>query len=460
MSLQPASPADRSLWVPPAILPPDRDPHPAVLGLRTFQDQIRGWSRSLYFEDAWRPMPGTPLFVTQPEALQTLFVDQAQDFDQGAMFKRMFRVVWGRGVLTADEASWRWQRRASAHAFRPTTLSALAPRIAAQAETAIDGWLSPRRKRPLDMRQAVTALTFRIIIDTMLSGDAYFDAGRMQQRIATFFEDVGRLRISYFLMPDRYHATRPDATSRHRAPLLREIRAMVAARREAPPRGDLVDLLLAARDPETGETMDDALIADKLLGFILAGHETTSVGLTWALYVLAAHPDTAARVRAEVRAVAGDGPLTGEHVDALVFTRQVMSEVLRLYPPGYLVTRVAHRDCELAGHRVRAGSRVNVPIYAAHRHRSRWTDPDAFDPDRFAPGAPPPGRHVYLPFGAGPRICMGAAFAMMESVLILAAVARRTDLAYAGKKPPVPRAGMTLWPADGMPLRVTPAQPA
>ena len=101
-----------------------------------------------------------------------------------------------------------------------------------------------------------------------------------------------------------------------------------------------------------------------------------------------------------------------------------------------------------------------MPISAAHRHRSRWTDPDAFDPDRFAPGAPPPGRHVYLPFGAGPRICMGAAFAMMESVLILAAVARRTDLAYAGKKPPVPRAGMTLWPADGMPLRVTPAQPA
>jgi cytochrome P450 len=456
--LDSATTTEPTAWTPPGITPPERDPHPVVLGLRALDDQIRGWSRKLFYEDAWRPAPGLPLYVTSPQALQTPLVDRALDFGHGAMFRRMMRVAWGRGVLTADEASWRWQRRASAHAFRPTGLAGLAPRISAATEAALDSWLGETDPSPLDTPKAVNALTFRIIVDTMLSGAEHFDADAMQQRIAAFFGDITRLRLSYFLAPDAYHAQRPDAASHHRAPLLEDISGMVAARRSARPRGDLVDLLIAAHDPETGAAMDDALIADNLMGFILAGHETTSVALTWALYVLAAHPETAAGIRAEVRRVAGDAPLTSADASALVFTRQVISEVLRLYPPGFLLTRVALRDCELAGHRVKAGSRVNVPVYAVHRHRVRWPNPDAFDPGRFASDAQPPGRHVYLPFGSGPRICMGASFAMLESVIVLASVARRVDLACTDARPPVPHARFSLWPRGGLRLNVTPAQ--
>lgn len=450
-------PEHQGLWTPPAITPPDADPHLLLLAARTWGNQIRGWSRRVFHEDVWRPAPITPVMVTEPDALRRIFLDEAEHFPQGALFKRMFRPAWGQGVLTADEASWRWQRQASASAFRPATVSELTPLIVAAAERAAADWMTRSALGVIDLEPAITRLTFDIIVDTMLSGGEYFDRDRMKARIAAFFRDIGRIRLSYLFLPDAYHARRPDVRSKLREPLLADIRGMVAARRALPARGDLVDLLLSAKDPETGRTMDDALIADNIMGFILAGHETTSVGLTWAAFVLAAHPMTARRIRDEVEAVAGDAPLAADHAPRLIFTRQVVSEVLRLYPPGFMLTRVAARDCELAGMKVRAGTRVNIPVYAIHRHRKRWRDPDAFDPSRFAPDAPPPERYTYLPFGAGPRICMGAAFALLESTVILATLARRADLAFAGKKPPLPVAVFALRPEGGMPMRVTAA---
>ena len=455
MKLQ--APSQDGLWTPPAIIPPDVDPHVLVLAARSPGNQIRGWSRKVFYEDVWRPAPTTPVLITQPEALRRIFLDEAEDFPQGSLFKRMFRAAWGKGVLTAEGASWRWQRHASATAFRPATVSELTPLIVAATERAVTEWIKTSAKAPIDLEPAITRLTFDIIVDTMLSGGEYFDRDQMKARIAAFFRDIGRIRLSYMFMPDAYHAHRPDVHSKLRAPLLADIRRMVSARRSLPARGDLVDLLLAATDPETGKSMDDALIADNIMGFILAGHETTSVGLTWAAYVLAAHPPTAQRIREEVRAVVPTGPITADHAPQLVYTRQVMSEVLRLYPPGFLLTRVAAKTCELAGLKVRAGTRINVPVYAIHRHRKRWRDPDAFDPTRFAPDAPPPDRYAYLPFGAGPRICMGAAFAMLESVVILATLVRRADLAFTGGKPPQPVAVFALRPRGGMPMRVTAA---
>jgi cytochrome P450 len=262
------------------------------------------------------------------------------------------------------------------------------------------------------------------------------------------------MRISYFLAPDAYHASRPDARSAHRQPLLNDIRRMVSRRRSSASRSDLVDLLLKARDPETGQGMDDDLLANNLLGFILAGHETTALALTWALYLVAMHPPTAARIRDEVTEVAGTNAIDATHVDRLVFTRQVLSETLRLYPPAFQVTRVSRKRTELAGFPVQAGSRVIIPVYALHRHRGHWANPDAFDPDRFAPSASQPDRFTYLPFGAGPRICLGAAFAMMEAVTVLASLVRAIDFTVVSPHRVRPVAGLALRPAGGLPMSV------
>ena len=442
-------------FIPKAFIAPPVDPPPWRLAARTLANQIEGWPRAMFETDSYRPpFPGTPLFIMQPEAIRTVLLDSAEDFPQGDLFKRMMRPAWGNGLLTVDERNWRLQRRAAAPAFRPAEIVGLAPLISRIAETAVGRWTEAGPSGRVDMASEMAKLTFDIILDTMLSGGEDFDRTAMQARMQAFFADIGKMRVSYFLAPDAYHASRPEARSAHRQPLVDDIRCMIARRRGAARRSDLVDLLLQARDPETGLGFDDGLLADNLLGFILAGHETTALALTWALYLVAAHPRTAARIRDEVAQVAGTDSIGATHVDRLVFTRQVLSETLRLYPPAFLITRVSRKTTELAGVSVKAGSRINIPVYALHRHRSYWTNPDAFDPDRFAPLAEPPDRYVYLPFGGGPRICLGAAFAMMEAVTVLASFVRAVDFIIPAGHQVCPVAKLALRPANGLPMSI------
>jgi cytochrome P450 len=210
---------------------------------------------------------------------------------------------------------------------------------------------------------------------------------------------------------------------------------MVKRRRGQAPRGDLVDLLMAAQDPETGRRMDDELVRDNLMGFIAAGHETTAYALAWALWVVGSHRPTRERLLQEVAAVTGGGPVEEEHVERLVFTAQVIREVMRLYPTVGVARAAPHRT-QVGGWTVSAGAPVLVAVYALHRLASRWEDPYGFDPDRFSGGVPQGGKGIcYLPFGAGPRVCMGAAFAMTELVVALATLVRGAELVPAPERP-------------------------
>jgi len=203
--------------------------------------------------------------------------------------------------------------------------------------------------------------------------------------------------------------------------------------------------------------MDDRAIADNLLTFITAGHETTALALCWSLYLLATHPEAEARVLREIAAVTGGAPLAPEHVPKLGYTRQVIQEALRLYPPAPIVARTAQRDLQLGGVAVRAGTPVYIPVYSVHRHRTLWEDPDRFDPDRFAPDRVK-GRHRYsfLPFGAGPRICIGASFATLEAVAILATLLPAFRLTPAEGYRPELLMRITLRPSPAMRMLPSP----
>jgi cytochrome P450 len=221
-------------------------------------------------------------------------------------------------------------------------------------------------------------------------------------------------------------------------------------------RNDLVTLLLQARDPETGQSMTDREIADNLITFITAGHETTALALTWTFYLLSLYPEAEARIRAEIESVTGGGALAAEHIDQLAYTRQVISEAMRLYPPAPVVVRTAMRDLQLGDEPVEKGTLVYVPIYAVHRHEKLWHKPDSFDPDRFRPEIVK-GRHryAYLPFGAGPRICIGMSFALIEATVILAELVRATSLRLRPDYVPELKMRITLRPAAGMPMMRT-----
>jgi cytochrome P450 len=235
-----------------------------------------------------------------------------------------------------------------------------------------------------------------------------------------------------------------------------EVARTIAARRGSRvPHRDLLALLMEARDPETGRAMDDRDIADNLLTFMLAGHETTALALTWSLYLLSIHPAVEAEVRHEIAEVAGGGPLSPDHLDRLALTRRVIQEAMRLYPPAPILARTAVEDVPLGEVLIRRGTNVYVPIYALHRHKALWSEPDRFDPDRFLPeAAKARDRYAYLPFGAGPRICIGMSFALVEATAVLATILRDVRLTLRPGHLPELRSRVTLRPANGMPMTV------
>jgi cytochrome P450 len=214
---------------------------------------------------------------------------------------------------------------------------------------------------------------------------------------------------------------------------------------------------LEARDPETGQGMSETEVADNLLTLVTAGHETTALALTWSLFLLDRHEWAADRIAGEVAAVTGGSPVNDSHVPSLAFTRQVVQEAMRLYPPAAVVTREALRDMMIAGVPISAGTQVYVPIYALHRHARLWDRPDDFDPGRFDPAAVRL-RHkfAYLPFGAGPHICIGMSFAMMEATAVLATLIRSLRFALRGGFQPDLVLRVTLRPGHGMPMRASP----
>jgi len=413
---------------------------------------IDAWPRVVFEGLSFRsPAPGGPLFLMDPQDIRAVFVDEADAFTQGAMFRRIMRPVWGEGILTSEGAAWRWQRRASAPAFRPAHMDALAPLMSGAAQGALDRWSRGGR---VDFSQEAARMTFDVILDSVLSGGEDFDRASARSRIEGFLSRNLSPRLSLYMAPDRWHEGRSLPAAPGAESLRRDVDAMIRRRRSAPPRGDLVDLLLQARDPETGRTMDDATLRDNLLGFIVAGHQTSSVALTWSIFLASQHAPTASRLRNEVAEVAGDAPIGPDHVGKLVFTRQVVSEALRLYPPAFQLYRVCVRETVVGSHRFRPGDKVLIPIYALHRHRRWWRDPDVFDPDRFAPDQPAPDRHLYMPFGAGARVCLGAAFAMTELVVMLATLMRGATFTVDPSHRVWPGTAMEMLPRGGLPMTV------
>ena len=223
------------------------------------------------------------------------------------------------------------------------------------------------------------------------------------------------------------------------------------------PGGGLMAKLAQATDPESGERMSDALITGNLLTFAAAGHETTAKALTWTLYLLARSPAWQERIADEVSRVVGKGPVEAHHLEALAITSRVIKEAMRLYPPAPVLGRMATKPVDIGGQHFKPGAMLVIPIWAIHRHRALWDDPDRFDPDRFLPEAETRMKRAqYMPFGFGPRICIGMAFAMMEATVLLATFVRAMRFDWDGRLAPEPISRVTLRPKGGMPLTVSP----
>ncbi|HSK26215.1 MAG TPA: cytochrome P450 [Jiangellales bacterium] len=394
------------------------------------------------------PMPRTPvLLVNSPAAARRVLVDNHRAYGKRTIQYDTLALVTGQGLLVSDPPEWMSHRRMVQPAFHRDSLGGVGRHTVDAARRALATWDGLPAGSVVDVDAAMMRASLEVVGSALFSTDLSGDATRIVDAVLAALDRVVVRARSPWLPPPSVPTPGNLRLRRALRTIDEAVAAMVAARSAADPGDDVLGMLLRARD-EAG--LDDTAVRDEVVTLLVAGHETVASSLTWTLDLLARHPDAQERLAAEVTALPADPDAAD--LPRLPWTRAVVDEALRLYPPAWVVTRRALQDDEVCGYTVPAGSVVLVSPYTVHRDRAVWPDPERFDPHRFLGGAP--ARGTYLPFGAGPRLCIGREFALVESVLVLGTLARRYTVEPVPGPPARVDALVTLRPHGGLPLRL------
>jgi cytochrome P450 len=393
--------------------------------------------------------------LTDPADIKHVLQDNARNYHKSPLYDRL-RDAIGNGLLTSEDAFWLRQRRLTQPAFHRQRLVAMAETMVACTEQTLARWEGVAASgEAIDLVAEMMSLTQAIIVRTMFSIDLGPDAEVVNRTWPIINQRIGETFWS-----TKLETRLPLPANRRFRRALHELEAVVyrivAERRLSGGDGaDLLSMLLSARDEDTGDGMTDRQLCDEIMTMLLAGHETTSLALSWTYHLLSRHPDVERAITDEVQRVIGDARPSFAHVEHLSGTRRTIAESLRLYPPAWGFSRLALRDDEVGGYPVRRGSIVFVIPFVIHRRPKLWPDPERFDPERFAPdreAARP--RFAYIPFGGGPRGCVGQQFAMVEAALIVAAIAQRYRIEVVDE-PIRPEPLITLRPKPGIRARIS-----
>lgn len=413
------------------------------------QSVIATWAQRAYEEDIiqGRFFGRSSFIVNAPDAIRHVLVDNYENYTRTPATGRVVQAVTGQGLVTAEGKAWKHQRRTLAPAFTPRAVGMLVPHMIAVIDKTI-AKLKENCARPVDLREIVNLMTLEVAGHTMFS----FEMGRhgpaLRGFIMEYGQDLSQPNFLDMLLPASWPSPQDFARARFRkrwtafiAMLMAERRA--AGKREGAPPRDLFDLMGEARDPETGNGFTDEQLGDEVATMILAGHVTTAAALFWSLYLLALDTATQEEVATEVTGLASDIPLNFER---LKFTRAVIDETMRLYPSLYVIGRAALAPDTVAGRPVRKNDLILIAPWLLHRHENLWHEPNAFIPRRFMPPAPPPDRFAYMPFGLGPRVCIGPYFAYVELTLAIAQLIRTFRIELHDKAPVLPIGRFTTQP--------------
>ena len=397
--------------------------------------------------------PSRGLLIYHPDAIEEVLVTRNRDFIKSRGI-RLLRAFLGDGLFTAEGDLWLRQRRLMQPAFHRQRVAAYGEVMATYAARRAAGW---HEGAVLDIHEEMMDVTRAIVAKTLFGADVSEEARVIGDASEVVMEYFGKRFGSLLAQLLPLWLPTPENLRLQRA--IRHLDAvvyrMIADRRRNPEdRGDLLSILLQAQDADDGSRMTDRQVRDEVMTLFLAGHETTAVALSWAFYLLAQHPEADARLADELRALAGGPPAVAD-LPALRYAEMVVTESMRLYPPAYGIGREAARATEVAGQPLPAGSIVIMPTWVVHRD-GRWFDePETFRPERWAETAARRlPRFAYLPFGGGPRQCIGNTFATMEATLILAAIAQRFRLALMPGQRVTPTPYVTLRPEPGIRMRL------
>lgn len=399
-----------------------------------------------------------PIYVvSHPDHVQRVLTDSGRIFSKRGSMWEPLRRLFGAGILTSNGEPWLKSRRMTQPLFASRNLAALAEIMIDVVEESAEALEPPAaRGVEVDMSAEMMRLTQRILVKTLFDTSAL--PGKSDEISDAILEAFRILSVRLFLFFLPSWVPMPGEAALARAirtiddgilRLLREHRARTGGR------PDLLSLLLGAVDVETQERMTDRQIRDELVTLLIAGTETTANTMTWLWYLLDRHPDVERRLRAEHAEVFGAARTTLPDLERLTYTKQVIQETLRLYPPGWMLPRAVHEEVTFGDTRIPEGSTVLVCPYATHHDPTLWKDPERFDPERFSPdeSASRP-RYAYYPFGGGPRQCIGNQFAILEAQIIVAALARRFRFQLVPGRPVEPGVATTLKPRHGVQMYI------
>lgn len=355
----------------------------------------------------------------------------------------------GRGLVTLEAAEHRRHRRLVQPVMHTSSIAAQANTMVDLAQARLESWVDGST---VDVLSEMQDLTLRIVCSALFRLDQDRGAERMVSAVHAFAASLNVVLRRAFPIP----VWLPTSGNRLRRRTVAEVDALaydLIRRRRGNPGGDLVSLLVHASDADGAPALSDVEVRDELMTIFFAGHETSAAALTWALYLLASHPEVADSVRAEIAGAVGDRPVGMPDLPRLAVLGQVVAETLRLYPPAWVFDRSPLRDMVVGGFAIPRGANVLLSPWVAHRDPRHWEAPDEFRPERFAPGWVPP-RGTYLPFGDGPRICVGNRFAEAEILLVLATLLPGVDLSLVDGHAVRPEGDATLRPRGGLPMTV------
>lgn len=395
--------------------------------------------------------------VTDPELLHQILTTDSRIWHKSVVYKGILADYLGNGLLVSDGDFWRRQRKLMQPTFHTKRISAYAEIMVDYTQRMLGQW---QTEQVLDVDAEMMRLTLFIVGKTLFDADLKDESAKITTALGNMLHDIMDEARSLIHLPDWIPTPLRIRKQRTIQMLEDVIMPIIEERRESlEDRGDLLSMLLMAQDDD-GSGMTDEQVKHEALTIVLAGHETTANALTWALYLLSQHPEIESTLHEEIDSVLASRTPALDDLKNLPYTEMVLKEAMRLYPPAWSVGRQTQEATELAGYPIRRKSMAIVSIYAAHRNEDYFPNPEQFDPERFTPeNEAQLHKYAYLPFGGGPRICIGNAFAMMEARLILASIVQHYRLSLLAGHNVEPDPQLTLRPKHGMKMRLHRREP-
>ncbi|MBM9577498.1 cytochrome P450 [Leptospira sp. 201903070] len=372
----------------------------------------------------------TRIFMIQsPEDIRHVLQENSANYHKSVFYDELKRIL-GKGLLTSEGDFWKKQRRLIQPAFHRQRISEFTHIMAEETRTIFQEWESRQKNGTLgvDLSEEMMRLTFAIVGKTLFRSDVKEYSDIIATNVEIAMQEVTK-RLTMVFPPPIHWPLPGNRRLRNAIESMNEVIYELIDQRRKNPSNDLISMLLEIQDEETGEKMSVEQVRDEAITLLLAGHETTANALTWAFYLLSNHPDVFSKLKAEAKNVLGEKIPSLEDVGSLTYSRMVLEESMRLFPPAWTVERSALGWDEVGGYKVPPGTNVSICIYTIHRDPRFWKEPEKFWPERFSEeNSKDRPKYAYIPFGGGPRICIGNVFAMTEGILILSMIARKYDL--------------------------------